>query len=81
VAAATARLQKSGLVTLAENDAECCYALQDKVWVRGPGDEPWEVYVVKGDAGFLDKAAGSGCCTGEQADDKQPVGTGAPGCC
>src|SRR6266536_1908594 len=50
VTAATARLRESGLVTVSENDTECCYALQDKVWVRGPGDEPWEVYVVKGDA-------------------------------
>ena len=35
----------------------CCYAVQDKDWVTGPGDEPWEVYVVKGDADVLDKAA------------------------
>ena len=28
----------------------CCYALQDKVWVHGPGYEPWEVYTVKADA-------------------------------
>jgi hypothetical protein len=33
-------LRESGLVTLTENDTECCYALQDKVWVRGPGNEP-----------------------------------------
>jgi hypothetical protein len=32
---------------------------QDKVWVTGPGDEPWEVYVVTGDADALDKQAGS----------------------
>ncbi len=33
-----------------ENDTSCCYARQDKVWVHGPGGEPWEVYVVKADA-------------------------------
>ncbi len=81
VAAATTRLQESGLVTLSESDTMCCYALQDKVWVRGPGDEPWEVYVVKGDAGTLDKAAGSACCTGEQTDDREPASTAAPSCC
>ncbi|WP_033338853.1 ArsI/CadI family heavy metal resistance metalloenzyme [Catenuloplanes japonicus] len=66
VDAATARLTESGLVTLTEGDTECCYALQDKVWVRGPGDEPWEVYVVKGDSAVGDKpmpAAGE-CCAG-----------------
>ena len=80
VAAATTRLQESGLVTLSESDTMCCYALQDKVWVRGPGDEPWEVYVVKGDAGTLDKGAGSAYCTGEQTDDREPAGTAAPSC-
>ena len=64
VAAATTRLRESGLVTLSENDTECCYALQDKVWVHAPGAEPWEVYVVKGDADVLEKAgpvAGCAC--------------------
>jgi catechol 2,3-dioxygenase-like lactoylglutathione lyase family enzyme len=52
---ATRRLTDAGLITLTEDDTECCYALQDKVWVRGPGDEPWEVYVVKGDSDVGDK--------------------------
>src|SRR4029079_8714341 len=50
VSAATTRLSELGLATLEENDTTCCYALQDKVWVHGPGDEPWEVYTVKADA-------------------------------
>ncbi|GAB1640565.1 ArsI/CadI family heavy metal resistance metalloenzyme [Krasilnikovia sp. MM14-A1259] len=80
VTAATQRLTESGLVTLTEDNTECCYALQDKVWVRGPGDEPWEVYVVKGDAGKLDKDAASVCCSGTTAqDDEQQPATA--GCC
>ncbi|MFG2652582.1 ArsI/CadI family heavy metal resistance metalloenzyme [Streptomyces sp. NPDC048436] len=55
VNAATTRLREAGLAASEENDTTCCYALQDKVWVHGPGQEPWEVYVVKADA------AGS-CC-------------------
>ncbi|WP_348651348.1 ArsI/CadI family heavy metal resistance metalloenzyme [Micromonospora sp. WMMA1998] len=62
VAAAIGRLTDAGPVTLEENDTECCYALQDKVWVRGPGDEPWEVYTVKADSPQLAKAAESTCC-------------------
>lgn len=50
VEAAAARLKESGLATFEENDTSCCYAVQDKVWVHGPGAEPWEVYVVKADA-------------------------------
>ena len=47
---ATARLDQLGLFTLVEDDTTCCYARQDKVWVHGPGNEPWEVYTVKDDS-------------------------------
>ncbi|MFF9016460.1 ArsI/CadI family heavy metal resistance metalloenzyme [Streptomyces sp. NPDC014870] len=57
VAAATARLRDAGLATFEETGTSCCYALQDKVWVTGPGREPWEVYVVKADADTLAKTA------------------------
>lgn len=50
VTTATDRLSGLGLLTAVENDTTCCYALQDKVWVHGPGSEPWEVYAVKADA-------------------------------
>ena len=60
VAAATERLAAAGLATFEEKDTSCCYALQDKVWVHGPGAEPWEVYVVKADADTLGRTAASG---------------------
>src|ERR1700761_5192321 len=63
VTAATARLSGQGLPTAVEESTACCYAVQDKVWVTGPGDEPWEVYTVKGDADVMDKQPGSACCT------------------
>ncbi|MEO3876517.1 ArsI/CadI family heavy metal resistance metalloenzyme [Nonomuraea sp. B12E4] len=69
VNAATQRLKDAGLATFEENDTSCCYALQDKVWVHGPGAEPWEVYVVKGDADTLTKQADSVCCTPAEAAD------------
>ncbi|ALO97771.1 Glyoxalase [Streptomyces hygroscopicus subsp. limoneus] len=64
VTAATSRLKEAGLATFEESDTSCCYALQDKVWVTGPGKEPWEVYVVKADADTLEKAttAPDNCC-------------------
>ncbi|MFB8207200.1 ArsI/CadI family heavy metal resistance metalloenzyme [Streptomyces sp. NPDC056010] len=66
VTAATDRLKEAGLATFEENDTSCCYALQDKVWVHGPGKEPWEVYVVKADADQLGKTPAiepeAGCC-------------------
>lgn len=86
VDAATSRLTDAGLITLTEDDTECCYALQDKVWVCGPGNEPWEVYVVKGDSAVGDQpiAAAEGCCTDTGAADSapEPVAVAAsPGCC
>ncbi|MER7756287.1 ArsI/CadI family heavy metal resistance metalloenzyme [Kitasatospora sp. NPDC097643] len=61
---ATTRLREAGLATFEENHTSCCYALQDKVWVHGPGREPWEVYVVKADADTPAKPADTpaACC-------------------
>ncbi len=67
VGEATARLSAAGLATFEEAGTSCCYAVQDKVWVTGPGKEPWEVYVVKGDADNFgkegtDSADADVCC-------------------
>jgi catechol 2,3-dioxygenase-like lactoylglutathione lyase family enzyme len=81
VTAATARLAAEGLATATEEDTACCYAVQDKVWVTGPGDEPWEVYVVKGDSDVMgDDTIPTACCTPATEAD----GTGQPAtatCC
>jgi catechol 2,3-dioxygenase-like lactoylglutathione lyase family enzyme len=53
VTAAATRLAAAGLPTVTEQDTACCYAVADKVWVTGPGGEPWEFYVVKADADVL----------------------------
>ena len=50
VSSAINRLQSEGLATDIEEQTTCCYALQDKVWVHGPDNEPWEVYTVLADA-------------------------------
>jgi len=71
---ATRRFKDSGLATFEETDTDCCYAVQDKVWVHGPGKEPWEVYVVKGEGGSTSTSVPSGadsagCCTTAAADE------------
>jgi catechol 2,3-dioxygenase-like lactoylglutathione lyase family enzyme len=81
VSSATTRLAAEGLPTATEEDSACCYAVQDKVWVTAPGAEPWEVYVVKGDADVLGKAdsgkAGNCACGAPAAD----TGPAASACC
>ena len=85
VIAATQRFTTEGLETRIEDGTTCCYALQGKVWVTGPGGEPWEVYTVLADAGAKlegkttadvegtpanSGASGGECCgTAEATDD------------
>lgn len=51
VKAATDRLSGQGLPTRVQDGVDCCYALQDKVWVTDPDGAPWEVYAVLSDSG------------------------------
>jgi len=36
----------AGLLTRDEMQTNCCYAIQDKTWVRDPDGNEWEVFVV-----------------------------------
>jgi hypothetical protein len=38
---------------------DCCYALQDKAWVRDPDGNEWEVFVVLRDTAF----SNASCCS------------------
>ena len=68
VTAAQVRLAAGGLATAVEEQTECCYALQDKVWVDGPGGEPWEIYTVLADVDMPNgqlratDPSGEACC-------------------
>src|SRR5579863_6784735 len=58
----------AGLFTRDEMQTDCCFATQDKTWVRDPDGNEWEAFVVLKD-NLPEKSAGHGttCC--------------APGCC
>ena len=82
VVAETRRLGQLMPVRL-EEGTECCYALQDKVWVDGPDRTNWEVYTVLADSPQLAPlAAGPGatCCAASSAEDASACGAGAA-CC
>jgi len=76
VAAATARLSGEGLDTVTEERSTCCYAVQDKVWVRDPDGAPWEVYRVLEDAPAETGLNGDGACC-STVSDTEPVTVGA----
>ena len=40
------RWAEVGLITRDEMQTSCCYAVQDKTWVRDPDGNEWEVFVV-----------------------------------
>jgi catechol 2,3-dioxygenase-like lactoylglutathione lyase family enzyme len=66
VEAEQARLAAAGLAAVEERDTTCCYARQDKFWVKGtPDGEQWEVYTVLEDSPALSgDPARAECCGG-----------------
>ena len=67
VEAELGRLATAGLATTEERDTTCCYARQEKFWVRGaPDGERWEVYTITddapADAGTDVRAEEAACC-------------------
>jgi catechol 2,3-dioxygenase-like lactoylglutathione lyase family enzyme len=83
VAAARARLAAEDLPTAVEDQVTCCFAVQDKVWVDGPGGEPWEIYTVLADAESMhgpgETESGEAACCATRPD-LAAAGT-ASGCC
>ena len=62
------RWREQGLLTRDEMKTECCYALQDKIWVRDPDGNEWEVFAVLEDnlpeKPVIEKSCcGPDCCT------------------
>jgi catechol 2,3-dioxygenase-like lactoylglutathione lyase family enzyme len=84
VTAAQARLAAEDLPTATEEQVSCCFAVQDKVWVDGPGGEPWEIYTVLSDADMpagelrASDPSGAACCA--TRPDLAVAGPG-PSCC
>ncbi|MEP1079651.1 VOC family protein [Leptolyngbya sp. PL-A3] len=76
VQAAIQQFAEAGLNLFEEKNTDCCYALQDKVWVTDPDGNRWEVFVVKvadttpeenidvsTPRSAMPSAAGKSCCT------------------
>jgi catechol 2,3-dioxygenase-like lactoylglutathione lyase family enzyme len=75
VTAAKERLVSAGLAAFDEMDTTCCYARQDKIWVRDPDGTPWEVFATHEDT--QDQGHG-GLAAAEAA--AEPCGCGQTGC-
>lgn len=69
------RWTNAGLLTRDEMQTSCCYALQDKTWVRDPDGNEWEVFVVLED----NLAETAPCECGEKVEVAES--TVEAGCC
>ena len=54
--------QERGLLPRDEMKTECCFALQDKAWVRDPDGNEWEVFAVLEDNLPEKQVAEKSCC-------------------
>lgn len=72
---------EAGLVTRDEMQTSCCYAVQDKTWVRDPDGNEWEVFVVLKD----NLAETAACECGNKVDEGSVEASTeksvATGCC
>ena len=63
------------MIYLEETGTNCCYATQDKFWVKDPDGYMWEVYYFHADAEFndprYDSSNAEACCT--PSKEKQKV--------
>ena len=72
------RWARQGLITRDEMDTTCCYAIQDKTWVRDPDNNEWEVFVIKEDnlAEASKAAESSACCVTDEKGNMACATTG-----
>lgn len=58
------RLRAAGLLAREEREVECCYAVQDKLWVEDPDGNAWELYLLLDDAPTpsAERCPPSSCC-------------------
>jgi hypothetical protein len=70
VSDATRYLSAVGFEPRVEKSTVCCFAVQDKVWVDGVDDSPWEIYTVLDDSLTANGIKGDGACCESPSDSK-----------
>jgi catechol 2,3-dioxygenase-like lactoylglutathione lyase family enzyme len=72
---------RAGLVTRDEMQTNCCFATQDKTWVRDPDGNEWEVFVVLQDNLPETAHCECGVNVAEANHEIEPLATSVSGCC
>jgi catechol 2,3-dioxygenase-like lactoylglutathione lyase family enzyme len=82
VEAHQARLTAEGFFIDEEKNTTCCYAVQDKFWVTGPGGERWEHYAVLADSPtFIGEETTGVTCCGTERDGGNTSSQPSTACC
>jgi catechol 2,3-dioxygenase-like lactoylglutathione lyase family enzyme len=81
VHAATGRFQAADLPVRLEDGVECCYALQDKVWVNDPDGAEWEWYTVLGDSSSMASTAAAASTEAAECCAPAEASTADSACC
>src|SRR5215213_3035614 len=68
---------EAGLLTRDEMQTSCCYALQNKTWIRDPDGNEWEVFVVLED----NLAETAPCECGTKVAEGTTAATESASCC
>jgi catechol 2,3-dioxygenase-like lactoylglutathione lyase family enzyme len=72
----------AGLITRDEMQTDCCYATQDKTWVKDPDGNEWEAFVVlKDNLPEKEKKAGTCCAPVAKAEDACCTTEANEACC
>lgn len=77
VLATRQRWSEVGLITRDEMQTNCCYATQDKTWVRDPDGNEWEVFVVLQD----NLPESDPCACGDKVQIGSATATQPAACC
>jgi catechol 2,3-dioxygenase-like lactoylglutathione lyase family enzyme len=68
-----------GLIAREEMNTDCCYAIQDKAWVRDPDGNEWEVFVVLQDNLPETASSTASCCAPVGKVNSEDCASGADG--
>ena len=80
VSAVIARTQAIGMEQDVQENTSCCFAVQDKTWIKGP-DNDWEFYTVLADAPMIRDSATSCCSTAPAETESATLATTPSACC
>ena len=67
------RLQEQGVLQKVEENMDCCFARQDKLWFTDPDGNAWEIFTVYEQLAVTGPLKQTGCCVPKDKGVTQPA--------